>query len=71
VRSSPWAAAFYQYQRAHGKGHHAAVRALAYKWCASSRYFVGTGTFNDKLFGGAWHVGHGVICQVQGLGLNG
>jgi len=32
---------------------------------------VGTGTFNDKLFGGAWHVGHGVICQVQGLGLNG
>jgi len=39
--------------------------------CASSRYFVGTGTFNDKLFGGAWHVGHGVICQVQGLGLNG
>jgi transposase len=32
VRSSPWAAAFYQYQRAHGKGHHAAVRALAYKW---------------------------------------
>ena len=32
VRSSLWAAAFYQYQRAHGKGHHAAVRALAYKW---------------------------------------
>ena len=22
--------------------------------CASSRYFVGTGTFNDKLFGGDW-----------------
>ena len=41
------------------------------KWCASSRYFVGTGTFNDKLFGGDWHVGHGVMCQGKGLGLNG
>lgn len=29
---SPWARAFYQQQRARGKGHHAAVRALAYKW---------------------------------------
>jgi transposase len=32
VRSSPWAASFYQHQRARGKDHHAAVRALAYKW---------------------------------------
>jgi hypothetical protein len=32
VRSSPWTASFYQHQRARGKGHHAAVRALAYKW---------------------------------------
>src|SRR6202022_1416042 len=32
VRSSPWAASFYQQQRARGKGHHAAVRALSYKW---------------------------------------
>ena len=32
VRFSPWAASFYQHQRARGKGHHAAVRALAYKW---------------------------------------
>jgi hypothetical protein len=39
--------------------------------CASSRYFMGTGTFKDKLFGGDWHVGHGVMCQVQGLGLKG
>jgi len=41
------------------------------EFCASSRYFVRTGTFNDKLFGVDWHVGRGVICQVQGLGLNG
>src|SRR5437016_288527 len=27
-----WAQAFYQQLRAHGKGHHAALRALAYKW---------------------------------------
>lgn len=32
IRSSPWARAYYQQQRAQGKGHHAAVRALAYKW---------------------------------------
>ena len=32
VRFCDWAAAFYQQQRARGKGHHAAVRALAYKW---------------------------------------
>ena len=27
-----WAAAFYQRQRAAGKGHHSAVRALAFRW---------------------------------------
>lgn len=27
-----WAAAFYRQQRARGKGHHAAVRALAFRW---------------------------------------
>jgi transposase len=32
LRFCDWAAAFYQQQRARGKGHHAAVRALAYKW---------------------------------------
>lgn len=32
VRFCDWAAAFYAQQRARGKGHHAAVRALAYKW---------------------------------------
>ncbi len=31
-RWSPWSKAFYNYQRAKGKGHHAALRALAYKW---------------------------------------
>ena len=29
---SDWARAFYQRQRARGRGHHAAVRALAFKW---------------------------------------
>jgi transposase len=29
---SVWAAAFYKQQRAAGKGHHAALRALAFKW---------------------------------------
>jgi hypothetical protein len=32
IRFCDWAADFYQYQRTRGKGHHAAVRALAYKW---------------------------------------
>jgi transposase len=32
VRFCDWAAVFYVHQRARGKGHHAAVRALAYKW---------------------------------------
>jgi transposase len=32
IRFCDWAAVFYRQQRARGKGHHAAVRALAYKW---------------------------------------
>jgi transposase len=32
VHFCDWAAAFYEQQRARGKGHHAAVRALSYKW---------------------------------------
>jgi transposase len=32
IGSSPWARAYYQGQRTKGKGHHAAVRALAFKW---------------------------------------
>ena len=32
IRHSPWARAYYARQRARGKGHHAAVRALAFKW---------------------------------------
>lgn len=32
IRFSPWACAFYQQQRQRGKGHHAAVRSLAFKW---------------------------------------
>lgn len=32
IRSSAWARAFYEQQRARGKGHHAAVRSLAFRW---------------------------------------
>lgn len=32
IRHSPWARAFYAQQRRGGKTHHAAVRALAFKW---------------------------------------
>ena len=32
LRSSVWAGAFYRTQRGQGKRHHAAVRALAFKW---------------------------------------
>ena len=32
IHHSFWARAFYNMQRLHGKGHHAAVRALAFKW---------------------------------------
>jgi transposase len=32
IRFCGWAKAFYEQQRARGKDHHAAVRALAYKW---------------------------------------
>lgn len=32
IQQSPWARAFYERQRQRGKGHHAAIRALAYRW---------------------------------------
>jgi transposase len=32
IRHSAWARAYYDLQRQRGKGHHAAVRALAFKW---------------------------------------
>ena len=32
IRHVPWARAFYHTQRAHGKTHHVALRALAFKW---------------------------------------
>ncbi len=32
VRFCGWARAYYDQQRQRGKGHHAAVRALAFKW---------------------------------------
>src|SRR5438094_9611153 len=32
IAQSEWARAYYEQQRARGKKHHAAVRALAFKW---------------------------------------
>jgi transposase len=32
IRTCQWARAYYERQRARGKGHHAAIRALAFKW---------------------------------------
>lgn len=32
IQHCPWARAFYDQQRSKGKGHHAAVRSLAFKW---------------------------------------
>jgi hypothetical protein len=32
IRVCPWAKACYEAQRARGKGYHAAVRAVAFKW---------------------------------------
>lgn len=32
IRQSRWARAFYELQRERGKGHHAAIRSLAFKW---------------------------------------
>ena len=32
IRACDWARAYYEKKRAEGKGHHAAVRALAFKW---------------------------------------
>ena len=32
ISQSTWARAYYQQQRGRGKDHHAAVRALAFKW---------------------------------------
>jgi transposase len=32
IQWSPWARAFYERQRQLGKGHHTAIRALAYRW---------------------------------------
>jgi transposase len=32
IRYCPWAKACYETQRARGKGHHAAVRAVTFKW---------------------------------------
>lgn len=52
---STWAKAFYDSQRAKGKGHHAAVRALAFKWirilfrCWKNRTPYDEATYLDAL----------------------
>ncbi len=32
IQKSVWARTYYEHLRAAGKGHHAAIRALAFKW---------------------------------------
>lgn len=50
-RSCPWAQAFYEKQRAAGRGHHAAVRALAHKWLKIILAMRRTGTpYNEAVF---------------------
>jgi transposase len=48
---SDWSRAYYQLQRARGKRHHAAVRALAYKWIRIIYHLWRTGkTYDEALY---------------------
>jgi transposase len=55
IRFSRWARAYYDQQRARGNGHHAALRALAYKWlrilfrCWKERRAYDEDTYLDSL----------------------
>ena len=48
IRKSIWAKAYYQQQRAQGKSHHCAVRALAFKWIRILYRCWQNGTPNDE-----------------------
>ena len=55
IRFSPWARAYYDQQRGRGNDHHAALRALAYKWirilfrCWKDRKPYNEGTYTEAL----------------------
>ena len=55
IRFSPWARAYYDQQRGRGNDHHAALRALAYKWirilfrCWKDRTPYDKGTYTEAL----------------------
>ena len=48
LRRSGWAREFYDGQRARGKGHHAALRALGNRWLEILWHCVGKGLFYDE-----------------------
>lgn len=51
IRYSEWARAYYDMQRARGKSHHAAVRALAYKWIRIIfRCWQDRSAYDEKLY---------------------
>jgi len=72
IRFSVWAAAYYEYQRGKGKGHHAAIRALAFKWirivfhCWKERVPYNEQIYLDALQRSkpAWAVQAGIIKKV-------
>ena len=50
-RGCAWAQAFYEKQRAKGRTHHAALRALAHKWLKIILAIRRTGTpYNEAVF---------------------
>lgn len=51
IRHCTWALAFYRCQRAGGKGHYAAVRALAFKWIRIIfRCWQGRVAYNEETY---------------------
>lgn len=56
IRFSPWARAYYALQRSRGKAHHAAIRALAFKWiriiwrCWQDRTLYDDARYTQSLF---------------------
>jgi hypothetical protein len=50
-RFCAWSKLYYQQQRARGKDHHAAVRALAYKWIRIMfRYWKDRAPYDDSIY---------------------
>lgn len=56
IGSSPWARSYYQALRAKGKSHHAAVRALAFKWIRILyRCWKDRAPYSESLYQGSRH----------------